>query len=403
MKVLMPQLGETVEEGTIVEWFKKPGEDIKKDDVLFEVETDKVTTEVPSTVDGVLSKVLVGEGETVPVGAVLAVITVEGEAEEEDEAADEAEASPPKPEAGSDSERTISPREPRKAGGRDQKLSPVVKRLLAEHGLDASQVAGTGDGGRITRKDVLAFVESGGEGVSDDETLEPFNTVRKRTGDHMVRSKATSPHVLQAVEVDFEAVDDLRAAEGEDWKASAGYTLTYLPFVARAVCLAIREFPKINASVADGGLRVHAVINLAIAVDLGFEGLVAPVIKDAGEKTLRELAEAAHDLAEKARSNGLSPDEMSGGTYTISNSGSFGTFFTYPIINQPQVAILSMDGVRKKPVVVETDGGDEIVVRPVGVLAQSFDHRAFDGAYSAAFLSRLRELLETTDWAAELN
>jgi 2-oxoglutarate dehydrogenase E2 component (dihydrolipoamide succinyltransferase) len=219
----------------------------------------------------------------------------------------------------------------------------------------------------------------------------------------MVRSKATSPHVLQAVEADFARVARARTGVSGAWKKREGFSLTYLPFIAKAVCEAIREFPHVNAAIDGENLVVFRRVNLGIAVDLDFDGLVAPVIKDADQMTLQELARAIRDVSERARTNQLKPDDFTEGTYTISNSGVFGTMITAPIINQPQVAILSTDGITKKPVVIETDDGDTIGIRPVGVLAQSFDHRAIDGAYSAAFLNRVREIIQTKDWATVLS
>ena len=230
----------------------------------------------------------------------------------------------------------------------------------------------------------------------------PFTRIRRLTAEHMVRSKATSPHVLQAVEVDFFRVDQVRKTVRDAWKAKHGSSLTYLPFIANAVCRALHEFPNLNSSVQDDSLVLHPQVNLAIAVDLGAEGLVAPVIKSADKLSVAQMADAISDIAQRSRNNRLTPDDFKGGTYTLSNSGTFGTLITAPIINQPQVAILSTDGVRKKPVVVETSEGDSIAIRPVGVLAQSFDHRAVDGAYSAAFLDRVRKLLETSHWVIEV-
>ena len=230
----------------------------------------------------------------------------------------------------------------------------------------------------------------------------PFSNLRRLTAEHMVRSRATSPHVLQAVEADFARVAPARASVGEGWKKREGFSLTWLPFIAKAACEAIRDFPRVNATVDGERLVVYRRVNLAIAVDLDFDGLVAPVIRNAQDLTLHELARAIRDVSERARANRLTPEDFKGGTYTISNSGVFGTMITAPIINQPQVAILSTDGVTKKPVVIEGPDGDSIAIRPVGVLAQSFDHRAIDGAYSAAFLKRLREILETRDWSAVL-
>ena len=409
--VIMPQLGETVTEGTVTAWHKKVGDTVGPSDVLFDVSTDKVDTEVPAPAAGVLQEILVEEGATVEVGVRLAVISGASSAPTPPPAADPPPAAAPAPKAATPAPRSPSAR----AGNRDhngQPLSPVVRRLLAEHSLDPAAITGTGANGRIKRNDVLAFLESGTAGVpkaarakrpsGDGQTVIPFNKLRKLTAEHMVRSKATSPHVLQAVEADFHAVEKVRAAAQADWKAGEGFSLTYLPFIAHAVCGAIADYPNVNAHVGDDSLIVFGGVNLGIAVDLGFDGLVAPVVKGAGSMSVRELARAIRDLATRARDGKLSPDDMAGGTFTISNSGVFGTMITAPIINQPQVAILSTDGVRKKPVVVEGPDGDSIAIRPVGVLAQSFDHRAIDGAYSAAFLNRLREIIEQTDWAAEL-
>jgi 2-oxoglutarate dehydrogenase E2 component (dihydrolipoamide succinyltransferase) len=229
-----------------------------------------------------------------------------------------------------------------------------------------------------------------------------FNTIRRQTAERLQRSWQTIPHVFQAVEVDFAAVDRVRQAKKADFKARHGVSLTYLPFIARAVCIAIADFPRVNARLEGDGLELSAAMNLGFAVDLAHEGLVVPVLKNAEELTAAGLAKAVARLAERARAKALGPDDFAGGTYTISNNGSFGTLFTAAIINPPQVAILSTDAVRKKPVVVESTAGDAIAVHPVGVVAQSFDHRAFDGAYSAAYLQRLKEILETHDWAAEL-
>jgi pyruvate dehydrogenase E2 component (dihydrolipoamide acetyltransferase) len=302
----------------------------------------------------------------------------------------------------------------------DVRLSPVVRKLLAEHQIDdPSVIAGTGADGRITRDDVLAYVErrrgaapaTKATGAASDhdgtqqagaDTVIAMTRIRKLTAEHMVRSAATSPHVLQAVEVDFLGVEQLRSAAGDAWRAREGFSLSYLPFVARAVCRAVPEFPHVNASVRGDALVVHHRVNLGIAVDLDRQGLIVPVVKDAADKTVRELAVAIHRLADRARRGALTPDELTEGTYTLSNSGPFGTLITAPIIYQPQVAILSTDGVKKRPVVIEGAGGDTIAIRPVGVLAQCFDHRAFDGAYSAAFLRRVREILEQADFGAEL-
>ncbi len=220
----------------------------------------------------------------------------------------------------------------------------------------------------------------------------------------MVRSKAVSPHVLTAVEVDFEAVERVRQARRADFKAEHGFSLTYLPFIARAVCDALHAYPHINASVGDGELVVHNYVNLAIAVDLDFQGLLAPVVADADRKRLVPIAEEVADLSQRARAKKLNADEISGGTFTITNPGQWGTMMQFPIINQPQVAILSTDGIRRRPVVVAAeDGSEAIAIHSVGVLALAWDHRAFDGAYVAAFLDQLRSIIETRDWHAEMS
>ena len=400
MDIVMPQLGETVAEGTLTIWHKKPGDRVEANELLFEVSTDKVDTEIPAPASGTLVEVLVDEGDTVDVGTRLGVIQADGE-----------DAVAP---SGQIVETPQSANKSVKAAARDPSappppLSPVVSRLLAEHGLAAADIAGTGAGGRIKRKDVEAHraqlaARDGGQGAgtvaasSDDCTVIPFNSMRKRTADHMVRSKATSPHVLQAVEVDFHPIAKIRHDHGAAWKDREGFTLTYLPFIAHAVCRALGDFPHVNASIEGESLIVWKPVHLGIAVDLDFDGLVAPIIRSAQDKSVAGLARVIADLAARARAKTLSPDDFAGGTYTISNSGVFGTLITAPIINQPQVAILSTDGIKKRPVVVETDQGETIVARPVGVLAQSFDHRAIDGAYSAAFLNRIREIIEESDW-----
>ena len=392
MDVIMPQLGETVGEGTISGWYKQAGDAVEKGDVLLDVETDKVATEIEAPASGVLASIDVPEGETVDVGTVLAVITVEGEVvvEKSPVAKDAA--------AAEDVAKPAGGGLPGKQAG--ERLSPAVRRLLKEHNLDIKNIPGTGRDGRVTRQDVVDFVESGSSGSASGERI-PFDRVKKITAEHMVRSKATSPHVLQTIDIDFHAVDASRLARKEQWKSDKGYSLSYLPYVARAVCKAIADFPQVNASVDGDALLVHPEINLAIAIDLSHKGLVAAVTRNAGELSVSQLAEQFNDLVTRARGNKLKPDDLRGGTYTLSNPGPFGTLFTAPIINQPQVGILSMDAVKKRPHVVESDAGDAIEIRPVGILAHSFDHRAIDGAYSAAYLQGLQSILQETDWENE--
>jgi pyruvate dehydrogenase E2 component (dihydrolipoamide acetyltransferase) len=380
MDVLMPQLGETVLEGTVAAWHKRAGDAVNKGELLLDIETDKAATEIESPAAGVVASINVNEGETVEVGTLLAVIAVEGE--------DTQDAAEPVPQP------TI-PKKPQAATGAGDKstgdrLSPAVKRLVREHDLDITTIQGSGRDGRVTRKDVLKHIESDVTSESGVERI-PFDRIRKVTAEHMLRSKATSAHVLQTIDADFSAIE-----------AARGDSLSYLPFVARALCLSIAKFPKVNATVGDNELLVYEAIHLAIAIDLDFAGLVAPVIRDAAELSVADLAKRIRELAERAKSGKLTADDMRGGTYTLSNPGPFGTLFTAPIINQPQVAILSMDAVKKRPVVIESKAGDEVAIRPVCILAHSFDHRAFDGAYSAAFLKQLKTVIEETDWSKEL-
>ncbi|HXS80469.1 MAG TPA: dihydrolipoamide acetyltransferase family protein [Gammaproteobacteria bacterium] len=454
MNVLMPQLGETVTEGTVANWKKKVGDKVAADEIILDIETDKVSMEIPSPGDGFITQILVPEGTTVPVGTVLAVVESSMSAAAPAPAAKAAAAAPaPAPAAAaapasppswyaamppdmSAAKEQYEPQAAVAAGtgthlARDdhQRLSPAVRRLAAEYRLDLKVVPGSGRNGRITRRNVLEFIQRqktapspapasaaaaapaarapapapmpAGPPPAGAKTV-PFTRIRKLTAEHMVRSKATSPHVLQAVEVDFQRVDIVRKTVRDAWKAKHGHSLTYLPFIGNAVCRALEEFPNLNSSVHGDSLVLHPSVNLAIAVDLGAEGLVAPVIKNADRLSVAQLADAIAETAQRSRAGKLRPEDFQGGTYTLSNSGTFGTLITAPIINQPQVAILSTDGVRKKPVVIETSEGDSIAIRPVGVLAQSFDHRAVDGAYSAAFLDRVRKIIETSNWVVEV-
>lgn len=464
-EVTMPQLGESVTEGTITKWFKAIGEQVNEDEVLFEVSTDKVDSEVPSPVGGYLVEIRAPEGETVEVGDVIAVVSAEapvaGDAPASEPPAPEVADAPvetaaaPVPEA-TDAEAAAPapPAPPAPVGAQPQApaaaadatgsggrlISPLVRRMAREAGVDADTLAGTGIGGRVTRSDVEQAIARQGSapvaprpataaapqaahpqaahpqaahpqsarprprprsGVGD--TVEPFNNIRRRTAEHMLASVATSPHAMTAVEVDYENVERVRTAHRDSWLADEGFPLTYLPFISRAVLDALRDFPHLNASVGDGELVVHNYVNLAIAVDVNFEGLLAPVVHGADDMRLRAIARSINDLAGRARSRQLSADDISAGTFTISNSGSFGTHMVIPIINQPQVAILSTDGISRKPVVVTAaDGTEAIAIHSVGMLAMAWDHRAFDGAYAAAFLAEVRSILETRDWEAEL-
>ena len=484
----MPQLGETVTEGTITKWLKKIGDKVVIDEILFEVSTDKVDSEVPSTATGYLAQILASEGDTVEVGRVLAQISENppGQidpdsapfaAPAESEMPSQTPTVQPRPEksetllkdapvlgsAESVSQNQLPIAKPVSTSSFDGLvLSPVVRRLLVENSINPKDIIGSGAGGRITRSDVLGYldqmamlgdvapkntvstspsyaaaaqlsapiaqdaapVEKASPSVSsavptvleqprsatpyssvvprEGDQVIPFNNIRRRTAEHMVRSKATSAHTLVAIEVDFEAVERVRRAVKESFVREEGFSLTYLPFVARAIVEAVRTFPRINSSVGNDELIVHRDLNLAIAVDLDLDGLIAPVIHGADQMRLKGFARKIRDLATRARTKRLSADELAGGTITITNPGPYGTFLTVPIINQPQVAILSTDGVKRKPVVVTSpDGSESIAIHSVGMFAMSFDHRVIDGAYAAAFLARMKEIIETWNWAQE--
>lgn len=426
-EITLPQLGETVTEGTITKWFKKVGDSVALDEPLFEVSTDKVDTEVPSPIAGVLTEIRVAEGDTVPVGTVIAVVG-------DSSAAASAPAAPAASAAvvaSTLASSNVSESTPASATSTSTVLSPVVRKLIAENNLNAAAITGTGPGGRITRDDVLAAISRGGAtsgapaavaaptsapaasapqraavlkavaGARDEVVA--LSKIRQVTGAHMVASKAISPHVLSVVEVDYANVEVTRLRVKEEFKGQEGFSLTYMPFIARAVVDALADFPHMNASLGDNELIVHRYVDLGIAVDLDYLGLLVPVVRDAEGKRLRALSREINDLATRTRSRHLSPDEISGGTFTISNNGSAGSVLTMPIINQPQVAILSTDAISKKPVVIEVPGFSEsIAIHPVGNLAMAWDHRAFDGAYAAGFLSRVKLILETRDWSSEV-
>ena len=428
--ITLPQLGETVTEGTITKWFKKVGDIVAADEPLFEVSTDKVDTEVPSPISGTLTEIRVPEGDTVPVGTVIAVVGVAGAAPA------------PAPVVQAPAPVVAAPAP---VATSNKLLSPVVRRLVAEHGIDVNALVGSGPGSRITREDVLDHIDRNGLKAtpaaapapvvtapvvqatapvapaqvvhtpapvpvsrpavvsSEREQVIALTKIRKLTGSHMIMSKSTSPHAFSVVEVDYANVDRARAAIKESWKAGEGFSLTYLPFISRAIIDALREFPHLNASIDGDNLIVHGYVDLGIAVDLDYTGLLVPVVRNADGKRIRAIAREISDLASRAHNRKLLPDEIQGGTFTISNNGSAGSVLTMPIINQPQVAIMSTDAIVRKPVVVtSSDGSESIAIHPVGNLSMSWDHRAFDGAYAGRFLVRVKQILETQDWSAEL-
>ena len=421
--IIMPQLGETVAEGKILNWFKAVGDDVKIGDKLFEVETDKVTVEVEAIVAGKLTDIRTGTGATAKVGATVAVIGGAVVTETKAPTAPvpvvapkaatyvpPAQVPPAKPGVLSpfDEVRTPIGRYGKAAGPGDVRMTPLARRLISQRGLDVSAVArhAAAKGLRkIEEKDVTFFTPSSAPPPSvlslsigaADQVL-ALNTIRARTGEKLAENWRNIPHVFQAIDIDFTEVESVRARHKEKFKTDTGYSLTYLPFIARACCIALQAFPHVNARFDGKSLIVSSDINLGIAVDLNHNGLVVPVVHGVQDFTLQGLAKAMGRQIEKARNNKLTPADFSGGTYSITNNGAFGTSFTTPIINAPQVAILSSDAIRMKPDVV----GAAVVPRLMGTLGQSFDHRAFDGAYAAAFLSKLKDIIETKKWAGEL-
>jgi 2-oxoglutarate dehydrogenase E2 component (dihydrolipoamide succinyltransferase) len=440
----MPQMGESIAEGTIVRWIKKVGDKVDRDEPLFEISTDKVDAEIPSPAGGVVSEIRVKEGETVPVNSIVAVIGGAGEAVSAPAAAP-APAPPAAPpnvsapaHAPAETARphAVAPSAPAKPAG-DQKSedavrersSPLVRKIAKEHNVDISQIRGTGIAGRVTKDDILAYVgqerregqesqegrdrQEGQEGSVGARRLQPSVTapvpaapkftpgagdvvekmspMRKKIAEHMVTSRRTSAHVHSVFEVNFTRLAQIREARKAEFER-AGAKLTYMSFITKAVVDALREVPIVNASVDGENLVYHKDINVGIAVALDW-GLIVPVVKRADEKNLVGLSRAIADLAARARSKQLKPEEVSGGTFTITNPGVFGALFGTPIISQPQVAILGVGNVEKRPVVIE----DAIAVRPMAYLTLGYDHRVIDGAVADHFMSHVKRALENWD------
>jgi 2-oxoglutarate dehydrogenase E2 component (dihydrolipoamide succinyltransferase) len=466
--VLMPQMGESIAEGTIVRWIKKVGDRVDRDEPLFEISTDKVDAEIPSPAAGVLTEIKAKEGDTIPVNEVVAVI---GEAGAPEASAPRGHspaavapaapasqaAAPPAPSpAPARPPVTSAPPVAAPATGevtapaasreelRRQKSSPLVRRIASEHGVDISQLSGTGIGGRVTKQDILDYIDSGssapsaqapspatvtaaaagqqplpatastgsasgGAGVgpattgvppawgvkpaAQDEVV-PMTIMRRRIAEHMVLSKRTSAHVHSVFEVDFSKVSKIRQAHKEDYER-VGAKLTYLPFIVKAIVNGLREVPIVNASVEGENIIYHKAINIGIAVALDW-GLIVPVVKQADELNILGLSRTMADLANRARNKQLKPEEVQGGTFTITNPGVFGALFGMPVISQPQVAILGVGAVEKRVVVV----GDAIAVRPMAYLSLGYDHRVIDGAVADAFMSIVKKQLENFDSAA---
>jgi pyruvate/2-oxoglutarate dehydrogenase complex dihydrolipoamide acyltransferase (E2) component len=409
--IIMPQLGETVAEGKILTWFKKVGDDVKIGEKLFEVETDKVTVEIEATTAGKLTDIRVGDGVTAKIGAIVAVIGGDAAAPAPTKIET---AKAPAPFRSAFEEVATPTKHYGNALGPDgMRITPLARRLISERGLDVNEIARTAAAKglrKIEEKDVSGFAASTPAAAPPalapmqfaDGQVITLNTIRARTGEKLAENWRNIPHVFQAIDVDFTEIELVRARHKERFKAETGTSLTYLPFIARAVCIALQAFPHVNARFDGKSLILSKDINLGIAVDLNHNGLVVPVVHSVQDYTLQGLAKAMNRQIDKARTGKMTAADMSGGTYSITNNGAFGTSFTTPIINAPQVAILSTDAIRKRPAVITTELGDAIVPRLIGTVGQSFDHRAFDGAYAAAFLSKLKETLETKKWAGEL-
>jgi 2-oxoglutarate dehydrogenase E2 component (dihydrolipoamide succinyltransferase) len=458
--VVMPQMGVSVSEGTITKWLKQQGEQVEADEPLLEISTDKVDTEVPSPGSGVLTEILVQEGETVEVGTKLAVIGGDGAGPATTPAQQE-EAPPPEPATQAAANESMAqasegvgaaapppPQEQPDAHPQTQNgktfVSPVVAKIASEHGVDPSQVQGTGRGGRVTKKDILAFIDAGApmqarpEAVpsapaappeapspapaapppsppaapppaarpqaqpAGGETFEPMSAMRRGIAEHMRRSLDTSAHVTSAIEVDMSKVSAIRSKLKREYQQNYGVNPTYLIFVARAATETLREYPWINGEIRGDQIVTRSYVNLGFAVELqDGKGLIVPVVKNAESLNLLGMARAVTEIAQRARDKKLLPDEVQGGTFTITNPGGYGTFHGTPVISQPQAAILGTYAVVKRPWVVQDDIGEDVIaIRPIMNLTLTYDHRLVDGALAGRFLRDLREKLESWDEAA---
>jgi len=420
----MPQMGESIAEGTLSKWLKKVGDEVKRDEPIFEISTDKVDAEIPAPAAGVLAEILVKEGETVAIQTVVARLETE-------KGAAIGKSEPP---AAPQRESTAAPAQPRQPapapaiaasqGGNGNsfedrvrtKSSPLVRKIAAEHGVNISSLSGSGVAGRVTKRDILGFIESGAppgatpgiRGVTPPgrhaspvpepwagDVVEPMSKMRALISDHMVASRQTSAHVTSFIEIDFTRVARIRAKNRAEFEAATGQKLTYMPFIIKAVTQGIQAFPIMNSSVAGTNVIYRKQINIGIAVALDW-GLIVPVIKRADDLSLAGITRALNDLAARARAKKLSPEEVQEGTFTITNPGVFGSLMGTPIINQPQVAILSVGAIEKRPKVLPgTDGEDTIAIRTCAYFSISFDHRVIDGAIADQFLGFVKKTIES--------
>jgi 2-oxoglutarate dehydrogenase E2 component (dihydrolipoamide succinyltransferase) len=456
--VVMPQMGVSVSEGTITKWTKQVGEQIEADETLLEISTDKVDTEVPSPASGVISEILVQEGETVAVGTVLARIGGEAGAQAApaeappaeappepatQPAADEAEAAATEGPAPTGEQQELAQEEPAPSGNGKAFISPVVARIAAEHGIDPSRIPGTGSGGRVTKKDIQAFIESGAQqqpqqqelapapapepaaapapaappppapapvaapapvpavaaGAPAGESLEPMSAMRRGIADHMRRSLDTSAHVTSAIEVDMSKVVAIREKLKKEYQAAYGVNPTFLAFIARAAVETLRDYPWVNGEIRGDQIVTRNYVNLGFAVELADgKGLIVPVVKNAETLNLLGMAKGIADIARRARDKHLTPDDVAGGTFTITNPGGYGTFHGTPVISQPQSGILGTYAVVKRPwVITDQTGADAIAIRSIMNLTLTYDHRLVDGALAGRFLRDLRARLQ--DWS----
>ncbi|NBO66026.1 MAG: 2-oxoglutarate dehydrogenase, E2 component, dihydrolipoamide succinyltransferase [Acidobacteria bacterium] len=430
--VLMPQMGESIAEGTIVKWLKKVGDSIQRDEPLLEISTDKVDAEIPSPAAGTLTEILAKEGETVHVNSVIARLAEAGAAPPP-APAPEVEAPAPVPAPATVAPvNVVAPAPVAAEEAKSVRSSPLVRNIARENNVDLTQVPGTGIGGRVTKDDILGYISqhaaptavvtapaaapvagftppapaiplaipsvpthASGERVR----VEPLTTMRRRIAENMLNSRRTSAHVTTFFEVDFTNIARLRDKVKSGFEERNGAKLTFMPFIIKAVVDALKAFPVINASADDENIVYKQDINVGMAVALDW-GLIVPVIKQADTLSLVGLARATQDLAGRARAKQLKPDEVAGGTFTITNFGLYGGLTAAPIINQPQLAILGVGGIHKRPWVVETPDGDAIAIRHISVLSLSFDHRIIDGAVGDQFMAHIRNTIETTDFAS---
>lgn len=431
--ITMPQLGETVTEGTILAWVKQVGESVAEDDILVEISTDKVDTEIPSPASGILTEILVAAGTTVEVGTALAVLSqgTDAETESAEPSANEEQTAESSDSIANEPSSPVVSAQPGDAASTERRavLSPVVRKLAAENDVDVAMVPGTGDGGRITRTDIESFVATRGdtqqlassEGTSGPESdvatpdaigsrlsgeVREIPRLRKRIAENLVNAKRTTAHVWTSVEVDYERVASVRAKHGQAFKAAEGFSLTYLPFIARATMDALAAYPAVHSifDLEAGTQTFPPDVNLGIAVDLNQSGLIVANIRGADSMTMKGIARSIRSVATDARNGKLGPDDLSGFSFSITNPGPFGSYMSVPIIPTPTAAILSTETVTKKPVAVELpDGTDGLAIHHVGYLGLSWDHRVFDGSTAVLFLARIKDNLQSWDWEQELS